>query len=176
MSMVEPKGEFGSVYTLTKVYRQTVRELVITPAPSIDMVKLMEEFYDKNEPLKNLVLKSFPDLDEKTHLDLRIGVGMAGVLLTDSLPRGGGVIPESITEEAIGGAIISVQDTKQTSAFAIQELFDADPELFFALTLVAHKMEHPLSAFLQGGLMLLKIYNHILEGKRLEDQLNRFGK
>lgn len=110
--MLESRSEFGSVYTLTRVDRQAVRELIITPVPSVDIVKLMKEFYDKNEPLKNLVLKAFPDLDQKAHFDLRMGVGIAGVLLTHSLPRTGGVIPESMTEEAIGGAITSIQDTE----------------------------------------------------------------
>lgn len=168
--MAEEAGkEIPSGFRIPKVDRQTVRNLFVDKEKSF--ADRLDKFYASHPILETSIGGGFTSLSEEYQNSIYIGAGVAAVLLADSQPRTGGIIPEELNQDVINTTLKSAQDTGGNAFTAIEQLMDKDPELFFGLTYLAVKMNVKPSPMLQGGLLLLQIYEHVLEGKRLEKGL-----
>lgn len=154
---------------LPVVDREATRKLLHGDVDEV--MDRFSEFYKTQPTLEETILLSFANFADEEQTAIYIGVGVTGALLADSQSRTSGFIPQEISEGAIEASIKSMQEGKMEADDLFKELFDSDQELFFALTLLSNKLKEPPSLTLQSGYLLLKIYEHILEGKQLENKL-----
>lgn len=165
----ETGQEIPSESKLPIVDRQAVHK--IFGKGTDDFMNRISNFYKGQPLLEERIVTGFSSLSEEDQEALYDGVGVTAVLLEDSQPRTGGIIPQKISEGAIDATIKSMKEDPKKALTIVEDLFDLDSEVFLALTLVADKLNQSPGSILQGGHLLLKIYNHILEGKKLGNKL-----
>lgn len=165
----EQGPELPSQFRLPKVDRQAVRALFALGAA--DFIDEELRFYTQYPVLLQSTLLEFPRLSETDRNSIYAAVAITGILLAKSQPRTGGTIPPDISIGAIQASIKALKETPGEVSSTVEELFDQDPELFMALTRFSTKPNQSTSIILQGGHLLLKIYNHILEGNKLAEDL-----
>lgn len=167
--MADESGqEQPSQLRLTTVDREIGRNL--TTRPNSPLQRMVPDFYKSQNLLDELLGSGHLGLPREQQTALYLGVGITGALLAESQPKTGGIIPQEINKGAVTAALVSLNEAGKTGGIsAIEELFDRDKELFLALTQVAVTGNDTLR-LLEGGWLLLKIYDHILEGERMEKQ------
>lgn len=168
--MAEDVGkEISSNLRLPLVDRQAVHDLFI--GKDVTYTDRISEFYKNHPEFEQSIMFGFQSLSEEDRSSIYIGAGIAAILLAESQPRTGGMIPEELNQDVINASIKSGQEREGTAFNTIEDLMDMDKELFLALTYLSVKMKVNPSPLLQGGHLLLQIYDHVLKGKGLEQQL-----
>lgn len=163
-------GEYEPTRRIPTVDRQAVESLILNKEGNL--FDKVDNFFLKEHVLRDALLLGFRVLDKDVAAEVYAGAGAAAVLLADSQPRSGGLIPTNIEKEVVFASLVSSGErSKGDSLEGIGQLFDEDKELFLGLVLAAQNMKIPPGNILQGGALLRDIYKHVLDS---EDFGNKF--